>query len=135
MLLELTPLAKALASLERALQRSREAPEDDVVRDGVIQRFEYSYELAWRMLKRRLQADAPTPAEIDRLGFKDLIRAGASRGYIADPTAWFGYREMRNITSHTYDEQKAREVYRAALAFHADARALLESLASSGAAD
>ena len=93
----------------------------------------YSYELAWRILKRRLQADAPTPAAIDRLGFKDLIRAGASRGYIADPTAWFGYREMRNIASHTYDEQKAREVYRAALAFHADARALLESLASSGA--
>gem|GEM_PF-5022892 len=41
MLLDLIPLAKALASLERALQRSREAPGDDVVRDGVIQRFGY----------------------------------------------------------------------------------------------
>ena len=128
MSLDLSSLEKALTSLDRAIKRSQAAPGDEELRDSVIQRFEYTYELSWKMLKRQLEADAPSPEAIDALGFKDLVREGAVSGLIADPEAWFAYREQRNITSHTYDEKKAEQVYRAALRFYGDALALFGEL-------
>jgi len=128
MSLDLSSFEKALASLGRGIARSRAAPGDEELRDCVIQRFEYTYELCWRMLKRRLEIDAPTPADIDQLAFKDLIRAGAIQGLIASPEAWFAYRQQRNATSHTYNEAKAVQVYEAARAFFQDAEALLVQL-------
>lgn len=126
--LDLSSLEKAIASLERAVHRSLAAPEDEEIRDAVIQRFEYSYELSWKMLKRRLELDAPTAANIDALAFKDLIREGAERGLIAQPQAWFEYRRQRNITAHTYDQEKAKQVHKAAMAFLQDAKGLLREL-------
>lgn len=128
MKLDLASLKKAIGSLERAISRSLAAPEDEELRDAVIQRFEYSYELSWRMLKRRLELDAPTPASIDALAFKDLIREGAERGLIAKPQAWFEYRRQRNIITHTYDEEKAKQVHKAAMDFLQDAKGLLQEL-------
>lgn len=128
MKLDLSSFEKALNSLARAIARSQEAPGDDELRDSVIQRFEYTYELSWKMLKRRLEMDSPSPETIDALNFRDLIREGAVSGLIADPEAWFEYREQRNITSHTYDEKKAAQVYRAALKFYPDAKALFDGL-------
>ncbi|MGH8643095.1 MAG: nucleotidyltransferase substrate binding protein [Gammaproteobacteria bacterium] len=133
MKLELFNLKKAIASLERAVNRSLAAPEDEELRDAVIQRFEYSYELSWRMLKRRLELDAPTPASIEALAFKDLIREGAERGPVAKPQAWFEYRRQCNITTHTYDEQKAKQVHNAAVEFLRDAKGLLQELESRNA--
>lgn len=74
----------------------------------------------------------PSADEIDAMSFRDLIRSGAERGLIDDPAAWFAFREDRNISSHTYDESKAKEVYRAALAFAPIARELLSRLESRG---
>ena len=126
--LDLSSLRKALASLERAVVRATDAPDDAELRDSVIQRFEYTYELCWKMLKRQIELDAPTPAAIDALSFRELVREGAERGLVADPEAWFDYRDQRNATAHTYDEAKAAEVYRAALAFTQSARELLAQL-------
>lgn len=126
--LDLSSFEKALVSLKRAISRSQSAPDDEELRDSVIQRFEYTYELSWKMLKRQLEAEVATPVEIDAMGFKDLFREGAVRGLIANPEAWFAYREQRNITSHTYDEEKAAQVYQAALRFFRDAEALLGQL-------
>jgi nucleotidyltransferase substrate binding protein (TIGR01987 family) len=134
--LDLTSFSKALSSLERAIARSSANPGDEEVRDSVIQRFEYTYELAWKMLKRRLEMDDPSPQSVDALTYRDLIRAGAERGLLEDPRAWFGYREMRNITSHTYNEEKARQVRAAACDFFVDAKLLHSRLTarnSSGA--
>jgi len=50
------------------------------------------------------------------------------RGMIADPLAWFEYRQKRNLTTHTYDEAVAQDVYRAAVDFASDAQALLAVL-------
>ncbi len=124
----LTPLVRAIASLRRGIERSRGVPEDEEVRDAVIHRFEYTYELCCRMLRRQLAEEAAAPVEVDRLGFRDLMRVGAERGYIADPERWFRYREARNITSHTYDAAKAQIVYQTALTFLDDAEHLLEAL-------
>ena len=53
--LDLTSLKKALTSLQKAIERYGLEPEDEEVRDSVIQRFEYSYELCWKMLSKQLQ--------------------------------------------------------------------------------
>ena len=127
-ILDLSSLEQALNSLELAVNRSLKEPHDDMVRDSVIQRFKYSYELSWKMLKRQLEKDAASPATIDTLSFKELIREGAERGYISQPEAWFEYRQQRNITSHTYNEQKAIAVYQAAVNFLSDAKKLFTTL-------
>lgn len=127
-MLDLTSLEKALNSLERSIERSQREPNDEEVRDCVIQRFEYSYELSWKMLKRQLEIDSQTPVSIDAMGFKDMIREGAERSLINNPEAWFEYRRQRNITSHTYDETKAVSVYQTAVIFIQDAKALLQKL-------
>jgi len=128
MRIDLTSFAKALSSLERGITRSQASPEDEEFRDAVIQRFEFTYELAWKSLKRVLAEEAPSPAELEAVSFRDLIRIGAEKGVIDDPLAWFGFREGRNISSHTYDEVKAAEVYRAALSFAVEAKELLGRL-------
>jgi nucleotidyltransferase substrate binding protein (TIGR01987 family) len=126
--LDFSSLKKAVYSLERALQRAHSAPQDEELRDAVIQRFECTYELCWKMLKRQLELEAPSPTEIDGLSFRDLLREAAQRGIIKDIERWMDYRELRNLTTHTYDEQKAQDVYQAAANFHRDALTLLEFL-------
>jgi nucleotidyltransferase substrate binding protein (TIGR01987 family) len=126
--LDLSALEKALDSLRRAVVRSAGSPEDSELRDAVIQRFEYTYELCWKMLKRRIELDSPNPAAVDAMSFKDLLRDGAERGLIGDVGKWMIYRDGRNITAHTYDEKKAAAVHRTAVEFLPDAAALLNSL-------
>jgi nucleotidyltransferase substrate binding protein (TIGR01987 family) len=128
MVIDLASFRKALDSLDRGLARAEAVPGDEELRDGAIQRFEHSYELAWKSLKRVLEAEAASPDEIDLLSFRDMIRLGAERGLIDDPAEWFAFREERNISSHTYDEAKAVEVYRSTLRFAPVARRLLEKL-------
>ncbi len=128
MALDFGALEKAINSLGMALDKSAQDLGDDIVRDAVIQRFEYTYELCWKMLKRKLERDAANPSLIDQLPYRDLIREGAVRGYIEHPEPWFEYRAARNITSHTYDEQKAIVVYRTAVQFVKDAAVLLKNL-------
>ena len=128
MKIDLTALEKALASLGKAILRAAGEPADEEIRDAVIQRFEYSYELCWRMIKRRVEMDAPVPAEIDALSFNALMREAGERGLIQDVSRWLVYREQRNTTSHTYDAIKAQSVYQTACQFFPDAQALLREL-------
>jgi nucleotidyltransferase substrate binding protein (TIGR01987 family) len=126
--LDLSSLEKALKSLKKAIDRSRKDPADEEIRDAVIQRFEYTYELCWKMLRRHLEQTADSPPQIDHLSFRDLIRTGAEKGMIAHPENWFVYREQRNVTAHTYNREKAESVYKTALEFYPDANALFQEL-------
>jgi nucleotidyltransferase substrate binding protein (TIGR01987 family) len=128
--LDFSSFEKALSSLQRVLDRSRTVPGDEDIRDACIQRFEYTYELAFKMLKRQLEQELPSSEELDQLSFKEVIRVGAERGLITVPERWFDYRDKRNITSHTYDEDKAREVFTVLADFAADAADLLTRLTS-----
>jgi len=76
------------------------------------------------MLKRRIELDSPNPAAVDAMSFKDLLRDGAERGLIEDVEKWMIYRDQRNITARTYDEQKAASVHRTAVGFVDDAEDL-----------
>jgi predicted nucleotidyltransferase len=62
------------------------------------------------MLKRRVEIDSSSPAEIDGASFRDLLRIAGEKGLIADVEAWFRYRRMRNLTSHAYDRDRALEI-------------------------
>ena len=129
MALDFTSLVKAVDRLAEGLERYRRDTADAQIRDGLIQRFEFSYDLAHKMLRRVLEAGAANPEAIDRMTFPEMIRTASEQGIVAsDWSAWRTWREMRNITSHTYDEAKALQVADAIPAFLDEARALLKRL-------
>lgn len=95
---------------------------------GVFQNFEFVYEISIKMIKRQIEAESASPNEVDETNFRDVLRVAAEKGLIADVEAWFKYRKMRNITAHTYDHEKADQVYQETLVFIDDARLLLKRL-------
>ncbi len=95
---------------------------------GVIQNFEFVYEQSIKMLRREMERNAASPTEVDFSNYRDLLRTAAEKGLISNVNAWFGYRNMRNITAHTYDHDKAQQVYQGILVFIGDARDLLARL-------
>lgn len=105
------PLKQALQTLDKALSRSKTAPKDLEIRDACIQRFEYTYELSIKMIKRYLEEEMPLSEKIDQLNYRDLLRIAFETGLIQQVEKWFQYREARNQTSHAYNEDKAQEVY------------------------
>ncbi|MCL5261465.1 MAG: nucleotidyltransferase substrate binding protein [Gammaproteobacteria bacterium] len=125
MSLDLSSFEKAITSLEVAIHRAKKTPQDAELRDAVIQRFEYTYELAWKMLKRQLELEAPTPETIDTLSFRDLLREAAEKGIIDNIEHWFIYREQRNITSLSYDEKIAEQIRQTTYNFLPIAKSLL----------
>lgn len=134
--LDLTSLRDALASLQRALTRwlGTDA-QDEELRDACIQRFEYTFELSWKMLQRRLELDLPDARSVDAMSFRELMRSGGERGLIRDVDAWMVFRDKRNITSHTYNAAKAADVAAVLPSFAEHAGALLAELQARGAAD
>jgi len=128
MKLDLTSLQKALSTLDKAIKRYESDPTDEGMRDSVILRFQYSWELSWKMIKRQLEEDMPSPPDANEPSYPDLIREAAERGIVANVEGWIRYRKKRNIVSHTYDQEKAREVYEAALEFSIDAADVLKEL-------
>lgn len=93
---------KAFVQLGKAIQQ----PKNEFLRDSVIQRFEFTYELAWKLLKIRLEAEsviARTPREV--------LQEALQAGFIEDGNAWSELQKTRNLTSHTYDEALAEQVY------------------------
>lgn len=127
--LDFSPLARAVERLREGLVRFLADESDTQIRDGLIQRFEFTYDLSHKMLRRVIEAGAANPEDVDRMTFPTLIRTAAEQGLTgADWADWRTWREMRNITSHTYDESKARQVAQAIPAFLAQAQDLLARL-------
>lgn len=121
-------LEERLREIERALARLDEAlamvPATDIVRVAAIQRFEFSFELTWKALAAWLvESLAPAPASP-----RGVIREAYRQRLISDEDRWIALLLDRNLTSHTYREATAREVF-ARLPGHAGLlRALFETL-------
>lgn len=127
--LNIAPFERAIASLEEALTAHAAAPDSSLIRDACIQRFEYTYELAHKMLKRFLEMTSANPAELDDMSFQMLIRLGSERGLLlSDWSQWKDYRTARGATSHSYDERKAIEVFGNVPKFLEEARYLRDRL-------
>ncbi len=109
--LDISVLVNAIARLREGLDRHRKEPQDEQLRDGLIQRFEFTYELSHRMLRRYLRMTAPSPDEYDRMPLQDLIRAGDDQGLLrGDWPLWRRFRDMRARTSRTYSAAVAEQV-------------------------
>jgi nucleotidyltransferase substrate binding protein (TIGR01987 family) len=127
--LDISPLINAVARLREGLERHRGEPHDEQLRDGLIQRFEYTYELCHRMLRRYLRMVAPSPDIYDQMPFQDLIRTAAEQGLLhGDWPAWRHYRNMRARTSHTYASAVAEQVAAGIPDFLAEATHLVDQL-------
>lgn len=127
--LDITSFRNAIARLREGLVRFQQNDEDDQLRDGLIQRFEFTYEISHKMLKRFLEATSANPADYDEMTFQDLIRTGNERGLLkGDWTNWKQYRDMRAKTSHAYAEEIAIDVVNDIPAFLEEAAYLSERL-------
>jgi nucleotidyltransferase substrate binding protein (TIGR01987 family) len=135
MSLDFSPLSQGIAQLEKSLgyANSPVAMADpglrEQLRNSVIQCFEFTYELSWKMLKRHLEATEASPAALDLATFQSLIRLGNERGLLrSDWNNWRTYRQARTDSSHTYDVAKAEAVFAIAPDFLQEARVLLVNL-------
>jgi nucleotidyltransferase substrate binding protein (TIGR01987 family) len=129
MTLELTPLSNAVQRLEEGLTRYQINTADIQIRDGLIQRFEFTYELSHKMLKRYLEAASANPTEFDGADFQYLIRSGNEQGLLLSAwPEWRHFRDMRAKTSHTYDEEVALTVVDAIPSFLSEVKYLLANL-------
>jgi nucleotidyltransferase substrate binding protein (TIGR01987 family) len=99
----------ARKQFEQALVRLHEAldeNETDMVRDALIQRFEFTYELGWKSMFYWLRAQKENVKEVVR----QVIQAAFRAGLISDADLWEKIKDYRDETSHTYNENKAIEV-------------------------
>ena len=102
---------KALAKLTQAVellskQIEREEAVDELLQEGLIQRFEYTHELAWKVMKDYAEYQGYT----DLRGSRDAIRKALEMGLI-DDRRWMETIEDRNLTVHNYDNEVASEIY------------------------
>ena len=134
-MLDLSSLKKAIKSLKSAWkvalsaeQMGKMSPEArETVKAGVIQNFEFTYELCWKFMKRWLGNNLGS-ANVDGLNRRELFRLAAEHRLITDVDAWMEYHDQRNETAHTYDEETAAEVFETAKRFLADAEKFLTNL-------
>ena len=116
--LDFTSLRSALSRLAEGYQRYQSDVSDIQIRDGLIQRYEFTYEISHKMLKRHLEMTSANPEAFDALPFADLIRTANEQSLLkSDWSAWNIFREMRAKTSHTYDEDIAQTVVKIIPAF------------------
>ena len=96
---------RVLERLQSALQKEPDA--DEIYLDATIHRFEFSFELAWKLMKAVLEYEG-----IEVSSPRSSIREGWKAGLIDDAETWLDMQEKRNLSTHTYNESTALEVYR-----------------------
>ena len=126
---DITPLNRAVARLDEGLIRYQTDISDLQIRDGLIQRFEFTYEISHKILKRYLELTSANPQEFDGMTFQDLIRTGNEKSLLlGNWQNWKQYRDMRSRTSHTYDEDIALQVVEGIPQFLEEVKFLQQSL-------
>jgi nucleotidyltransferase substrate binding protein (TIGR01987 family) len=128
-MIDVAPLEKAVGRLHDAVAEQAREPDRLLLRAGLIQTFEYTFELSHKMIRRYLADTEPSPDAIAELTFEGLIRRADELGLIASPVAaWKDFRQARTETSHTYNEEKAVGVVARIPAFTQEAEFLLKRL-------
>jgi len=102
---------KALKQLQVAIDITadldRQDPITDLQKEGLIQRFEYTHELAWNVMKDYSEYQGKT----DVKGSRDATREAFKMGLIENGETWMDMIETRNDTSHTYNEDITEEIF------------------------
>jgi nucleotidyltransferase substrate binding protein (TIGR01987 family) len=97
---------KALAALERSVAAARERDLNEMEEQGLVQGFEFTFELSWKLLKDYLE----TKGFKDFHGSKDTFKLAFQEGLISDGETWMKMIDTRNRSSHTYEENIAKEI-------------------------
>lgn len=100
--------SKALLRLKEAVERTRQHPLSDLEKDGIIQRYEFTHELAWKVMKDYAEYQGYTEVG----GSRDASRLAFQMSLITDIDGWLEMIRYRNLTSHTYSEETADEAIR-----------------------
>ena len=112
---------KALRELEQEIKITSAKTPSKLEKKGLIQTLEYTYELAWKILKDFLEAQG------DRIhGPRDAIRLAFNRGVIENGQTWMDMIDSRNETVHTYNENTAEKIYRKIIDAYCDEFLALE---------
>ncbi|MCI5125547.1 MAG: nucleotidyltransferase [Candidatus Electrothrix sp. AR5] len=105
---------KALRQLQRFIDKGELS---ELEEQGLIKSFEYTYELAWNTLKDFLEFKGQS----DIYGSRDAIRKAFQLGIIEDGEIWMDMIKSRNRTSHTYNEDTAKEISRTVISVYSNA--------------
>lgn len=100
---QLDQFKKALTRLNEALA----VPKSDIVRDGAIQRFEFTIDMAWKLVKTCLEEKYGVVCQSPKECFREAYR----QNMLAYDEFWLELVDMRNQTSHTYKEEVAKSVF------------------------
>ncbi|MCI0495847.1 nucleotidyltransferase substrate binding protein [candidate division KSB1 bacterium] len=95
--------SKALELLTKFIEKG---DLNELEKQGMIQGFEYTYELAWNTLKYYFEAQGET----NIFGSRDAFRLAFKRGLIENGEAWMAMITSRTLTTHTYNEETAEEI-------------------------
>lgn len=98
--------AKALEQLGNAVATSQQRPLSDLEKQGLIQAFEFTHELAWNVMKDYFAYQGNTAIT----GSRDAAREAFQKGLVEDGEGWMEMIRSRNLTSHTYQQKIADEI-------------------------
>lgn len=107
--LRLNNYEKAMESLSSAVSLSKTRPLSDLEKQGLIQAFEFTHELAWNVLKDYFNYQGTQGIT----GSRDATREAFSNGLLEDGEGWMAMIQSRNKTSHTYNQAVANEIVEA----------------------
>ena len=135
MKLDLSALRDAIAALEKSLGYLRcELATDpnlyEQFRAASVQGFEFTYEVAYKMIKRQLKQLATNPSNVDAMTYMQLMRSADEAGLMVDVPRFRNYRDKRKLTGDTCNNKRAEEIVSVIDDFVRDARFLLSELES-----
>lgn len=122
-------LAIQIEQLDRAIARLEETLKlepTQVNKDATIQRFEFTFELSWKLMKTFAFNKG-----IEIVSPKDSIRTAAQLELITNVELWFDFLDARNKSSHIYNENMASEVYEEIKKFLPAVRKFIEKIKAS----
>ena len=113
---------KALVTIKNAVELAKSRELSDLEKQGLIQGFEFTFELAWNVMKDYLEEQGIN----DIIGSKNAIRHAFNKGIIEDGKVWMEMLKDRNLTSHSYDEETAKDLVIAIIESYHNQLSLLE---------
>lgn len=123
---QISQLTKALTRLKETLT----LPPTQINKDATIQRFEFTFELCWKLMQGLARAKG-----LEIFTPRDSIRVAGQIALIENVETWFDFLEARNLSSHVYDEEMANEVYQEIKKFLPEAEKFLEKVKTGSGAD
>jgi len=107
---------KALATMQNAVELVNSRELSDLEKQGVIQCFEFTFELAWNVIKDYLEEQGV----IGIIGSKNAVRHAFHKGLIDDGEVWMNMIKDRNLATHVYDEKTAEDLFTAIVNIYYD---------------